>query len=396
MIDFDFNTECTGCRACADVCPQQCIAISEDTDGFVIPSVIKDHCINCGLCEKACPALNHQVDSHEDQQCFAVYHKDNVIRAKGSSGSVFFALAELVIEKLSGAVYAAAFDENLQLHHTRATDMVGVRLQMKSKYIQSDTTGIYNQVLADLREGKEVLFVGAPCQCQALHNVTPAKHREKLLLADIICHGVPSQSLFNKSIEQFEKKNNCKVTSFSFREKTKGSLRNYKITYTTPDGNTITRVGDLDDIPFCVGYFNHWTIRNSCYSCKQRGVERVADLTLGDFWGLKILFPNINDFERGYSALIVNSARGMKEIEHLSSCMLKEIPNGVQFVVEHNHAYTKPDKKSLMREVFFWCLHHCGFEFCERHFLSVQPSLFGRILNSAVIRLDKKNYSQHG
>lgn len=397
MIDFDFHNECTGCRACADVCPKQCIAISEDRDGFVMPSVDKDTCVNCGLCEKACPALNHQVEPYEYRQCYAVYHKDDEIRTEGSSGSVFFALAELIVEKQGGAAYGAAFDNNLQLHHTRVTDMDGVRSQVKSKYIQSDTTGIYRHVLTDLREGRDVLFVGTPCQCQALHNMAPAKYREKLLLADIICHGVPSQSLFNRSIKQYEKKNKCAITSFSFREKTKESLRNYKITYTTPDDNTITRIGDLDEIPFCVGYFNHWIIRNSCYGCKQRGVERVADVTLGDFWGIKEIHHELDDFEKGYSSIIVNTEKGKQIVEQLSSCAVEEIQGGVQFVATHNRAYTKPDNKSLMRKVFFWCLHHCGFEFCERHFLSVQPSLFGRILNSAVIRLDKiQNYSQHG
>ena len=397
MIDFDFHNECTGCRACADVCPKQCIAISEDRDGFVMPSVDKDTCVNCGLCEKACPALNHQVEPFEYRQCYAVYHKDDEIRTEGSSGSVFFALAELIVEKQGGAVYGAAFDNNLQLHHTRVTDMDGVRSQVKSKYIQSDTTGIYRHVLTDLREGRDVLFVGTPCQCQALHNMAPAKYREKLLLADIICHGVPSQSLFNRSIKQYEKKNNCKITSFSFREKTKESLRNYKITYTTPDGNTITRVGDLDEIPFCVGYFNHWTIRNSCYGCKQRGVERVADVTLGDFWGIKEIQPELDDFEKGYSSLIVNTEIGKQIVEQLSTCTVEEIPGGVQFVTAHNRAYTKPDEKSLMRNLFFWCLRHLGYEYCGKHFLTVPPSLPDRLINSIIIRIDRiKKYSYHG
>ena len=389
MVDFDFNTECTGCRACADVCPKQCIAICEDRDGFAMPKVDKDTCINCGLCENVCPTLNHQVKSYEDQKCYAVYHKDDEIRAEGSSGSVFFALAELIIQKQGGAVYGAAFDENLQLHHIRATDMAGVRLQMKSKYIQSDTTGIYKQVLADLQEGREVLFVGTPCQCQALHNMTAAKLRERLLLADIICHGVPSQSLFNKSIQQFEKKNKCKVTSFSFRKKTKESLRNYKLTYTTADGNTLTKVGDLDEIPFCVGYFNHWSIRNSCYACMHRGVERAADVTLGDFWGMKEIHPELEDFEKGYSSLIVNTEKGKRIVEQLSSCAVEEIPGGVQFVTAHNRAYTKPDEKSLMRKLFFWCLRHLGVEYCEKHFLTMNPSLPDRLLNSIIIRIDR-------
>lgn len=122
---------------------------------------------------------------------------------------------------------------------------------MKSKYLQSNTAGIYKQTTKDLREGREVLFVGTPCQCQALHNMLPDRLREKLLLVDFICHGVPSQSLFDKSIRHYESVNGCKINEFSFREKTKESLRNYKIAYTARDGERKTAVGDLDDIPFC-------------------------------------------------------------------------------------------------------------------------------------------------
>lgn len=396
MIDFDFKRECTGCRACSDACPKGCISFSEDYDGFVMPFIQHENCIDCGLCEKVCSALNHKVMPYDDRKCYAVYHKDEEIRHIGSSGSVFYALAEHVIKGFGGAVYGVTFDNNLRLHHTRATDMNGVRSQMKSKYIQSNTEGIYKQVLKDLREERTVLFVGTPCQCQALHNMTPAKLRDQLLIADIICHGVPSQNLFNQGIKHFEKEHKCKVTCFSFREKSNTSLRNYKITFELEDGSIQEEQKDLYDFPFCNGYLNHFTLRESCYTCKQRGVQRASDLTLGDFWGLTKLYPDINDFERGYSSLIINSERGMKALEQLSTCVIKEIPYGVQFVVEHNQAYTKPDEKSLMRKVFFWCLHHCCYGFCERHFLALPPSLLGRILNSAIIRIEKIKKLHHG
>ena len=397
MICFNFNNDCTGCRACADVCPKHCISFKEDNDGFVMPSFVEARCINCGYCERVCPAQNYQVEPYAERKCYVVYHKNDKIRADGSSGSVFYALAEMVIEKLRGEVYAAAFDDNLQLHHIRAIDMDGVHLQMKSKYIQSDTSGIYNQILIALRGGKEVLFVGTPCQCQALHNMTPPQMREKLLLVDFICHGVPSQDLFNKSIKQFEQDNKGRVLSFSFREKTKETLRNYKIIYKASDGQTLTRIGDLDEIHFCVGYFNHLTIRNSCYQCKQRTIERAADVTLGDFWGISEICPELADCEKGYSSLIVNTEKGGRIVELLSSCVINEVPDGVRFVTTHNRAYTTAENKSLMRNVFFWCLRHLGYKYCEKHFLTMSPPLLDRLLNSIVIRIDRiRNFSLYG
>jgi len=396
MINFDFHNLCTGCRACGDVCPTSSISFTKDKDGFVMPTVNVATCVDCGRCDKVCPALNHSVQTSFKNKCYAAYHKEKRIRTIGSSGSVFYALAERTIEA-DGSVYAAAFDANLQLHHTRATSLDEVYPQMKSKYLQSDTTDIYKQVTKDLREGRDVLFVGTPCQCQALHNMLPDRLRDKLLLVDIICHGVPSQNLFNKSMRHYELEHDCHVESFSFREKTKESLRNYKIEYTTKDGKRKTVVGGLDEIPFCYGFFYHYIQRNSCYTCKQRTIVRVSDLTLGDFWGLSNIKPEIFDFEAGYSSVITNTSKGQDIIDQLSSCMLEEISDGVSFVAANNRAYTKLDDKSLMRGIFFFCLRHIGYAFCEKHFLKWQRSILDRLFFSLVIRLDNiKKYILYG
>ena len=353
-----------------------------------MPTVNKATCIGCGRCDKVCPAMNHSVQTSFENKCYAAYYKEQSIRIIGSSGSVFYALAERTVEA-GGSVYAAAFDENLQLRHTRATSIDEVRPQMKSKYLQSNTTGIYKHVMKDLRECKNVLFVGTPCQCQALHNMLSDKLRDKLFLVDIICHGVPSQSLFNKSILHYEFEHGCHVDFFSFREKTKENLRNYKIECTTKNGERKTSIGVLDEIPFCYGFFYHYTQRNSCYVCKQRTIARVSDLTLGDFWGLSNIKPEVFDFEAGYSSVITNTPKGQDVIEQLSSCMFEEIPDGVSFVAANNRAYTKSDDKSSMRGIFFFCLRHIGYAFCEKHFLKWQRSIFDRPFFSLIIRLDK-------
>lgn len=327
MIHFDFNQLCTGCKACADVCNKGCISFKENDEGFFMPVIETSTCVGCHRCEQVCPAINSESQQTE-HHCFAFYHHDEEIRHIGSSGSAFYALAEWILQ-LGGSVYAAAMSEDLQLHHTRATTLDEIKRQMKSKYIQSDTSGIYRHVLDDLKADRQVLFVGTPCQCKALDNMVPVRLRSNLLIADFICHGVPSQTLFNEGIAEYERLNDCKVTAFSFREKTENALRNYGITYLTKDGTIHTKIGDLDEIPYCYGFFNHFTKRNSCYTCKQRCVDRSSNLTLGDFWGLDQLKLHLKDFNKGYSSVITNTERGKHVLSQLANCHIEEIENGV-------------------------------------------------------------------
>ena len=305
MIHFDFNQKCTGCKACADVCNKGCISFKENDEGFFMPVIETSTCVDCHRCEQVCPTINSESQQTE-HHCFAFHHQDEEIRHIGSSGSAFYAMAEWTLQR-GGSVYAAAMSDDLQLRHTRATTLDGVIRQMKSKYLQSYTAGIYRQVLDDLRADRHVLFVGTPCQCKALDNMVPTRLRTRLLIADFICHGVPSQAIFNEGIAEYERQHNCKVLTFSFREKTEKELRNYGITYLAKDGTMQTKIGELDEIPYCYGFFNHFTKRNSCYTCRQRGVERSSDLTLGDFWGLDQLKPYLKDFNKGYSSVIINT-----------------------------------------------------------------------------------------
>ena len=134
MISFDFSSHCTGCYACADICPKQCIKIADNKRGFRIPFIELEDCVNCGLCEKVCPIISKPF-LHPNKLIFCAYNKDSVERKFGSSGSIMLILAKDILSR-GGAVYGAAFDSKLQLYHTRATTIEQLLLQAKSKYIQ--------------------------------------------------------------------------------------------------------------------------------------------------------------------------------------------------------------------------------------------------------------------
>ena len=58
MIQILDKSQCCGCSACEQICPQHCICLISDEQGFLYPSIKDEYCINCKLCEKACPVIN--------------------------------------------------------------------------------------------------------------------------------------------------------------------------------------------------------------------------------------------------------------------------------------------------------------------------------------------------
>ena len=57
MINISNNTinkYCTGCGACAAICPVNAIEYKVNKNGFFEAFVMEDKCINCGRCVKVC------------------------------------------------------------------------------------------------------------------------------------------------------------------------------------------------------------------------------------------------------------------------------------------------------------------------------------------------------
>ena len=48
---------CTGCLVCVDTCKHQAIGIIKK-NGLTHVSICSDKCVNCNLCEKACPIVS--------------------------------------------------------------------------------------------------------------------------------------------------------------------------------------------------------------------------------------------------------------------------------------------------------------------------------------------------
>lgn len=199
MIKIQNKQDCCGCAACVQRCPKRCISMKEDNEGFLYPVVDESVCIDCGLCEKVCPIINRP-EKLPVKEVLAVKNRNEAERMASSSGGVFIALAKKTIEK-GGVVFGAVFDENWEVMHTYAETLDEVKPMMGSKYLQSRIGNSFRDAEKFLKEGREVLFTGTPCQVTALHNYL-RKDYLNLLSVDFLCHGVPSPGVWRKYLDE--------------------------------------------------------------------------------------------------------------------------------------------------------------------------------------------------
>lgn len=309
MIDIVKKEDCCGCESCVQRCPKNCIAMNKDKEGFLYPKVNQKLCIDCGLCEKVCPVIN-QFKQREPLIVYAAKNINEEIRKQSSSGGVFTLLAEDVIES-DGVVFGAKFNEKWEVIHDYTETKQGLTDFRGSKYVQSRIGSTYITAEQFLKEGRIVLYSGSPCQIAGLKHYLK-KDYEKLLTVDIICHGVPSPAIWNSYIEDFVSKKSLDISvinKISFRDKKNGWKRfGLSITSVNEVREETRFYEDLKTNVFLKGFLADLYLRPSCYSCPTKCLKSNSDLTLGDFWGVQNILPDIDD-DQGVSVICVNSRK---------------------------------------------------------------------------------------
>lgn len=219
---FEKKADCCGCGACQNICPKGAIEMKYDAFGIAYPVIDPALCVECGLCKKVCSYQNQRQRCDAPQLAYAAAAADGVMAKHSASGGVFAALARHIL-KAGGVVYGCAFSDDdgiLIPKHIRVDNESDLHRLQGSKYVQSITGMVYRQVKQDLKEGKNVLFSGTPCQVDALNGFLSPTKSENLLTVDIICHGTPGTRFFVDYIKEMEKQNKGKVLDFRFRDKT--------------------------------------------------------------------------------------------------------------------------------------------------------------------------------
>ncbi len=343
------KVDCYGCGACVNACPLQCIHMAVDYEGFPYPQVDHATCNECGVCIGVCPGFNTRQleDNLEAPIFFGGNINNDPVRYLSSSGGMFSLFANHILS-LNGAVYGAVYDfQRMKVVHTRAESLQDLTPMRKSKYVQSDTGFAYQAVKKDLQEKKHVLFTGTPCQVDGLC-LFLGKDYDNLLTCDIICHGVPSPGLFTNHFAQIRNKHRQPITQIDFRTKQRGwgSFLNFYIKNEFESKESLRYA--LTDAYYTL-FLANLTLRPCCYACRFASLDRKADLTMGDFWGVKKDHPRLFD-GKGTSLLLVNTKKGQQAVNAVQdSATLIEVPPPEPLPPN----LVKPTPKPSLRDAFF-------------------------------------------
>lgn len=357
-------TNCYGCLACLDKCPQKCIQINKNTLGHLYPYV-SNKCINCGACLKVCPAENNNL-YHSILHTWAVWRNDDKLRMESSSGGLASAISEFFILK-GGIVYGCAFIPEFSFAHVRCESFEDLKKIKGSKYVQSNMNGVFHSIKNDLEHNKKILFIGTPCQVASI-NLYFRNQLDSIYTIDLICHGVPSEQLLKESIPN--KIFDSAFDKVIFRD-------NIKYHFSIIRENSIIYQRPLHKDLFLKGFFTALFYRNSCYTCKFATKRRVGDITVGDFWGIDKKTITA-DFTKGISLCIVNSDKGDRLFEQIPD--ITKIKRSETEAIDGNKQLQHPVGKTIRSKIFSLLYPLLGFKY------SVVCSIPEIIIKNSIIR----------
>lgn len=335
---FSSKVDCCACGACLNVCPKNAIKMREDDAGFIYPVIDEKKCIRCYQCKKVCNYQNRG-KYNDPLKAYAAVNNDENQRMQSASGGIFSAIAKDVLLH-DGVVYGAAFNKDWSVEHHRIDDYKELIELQGCKYTQSNTAFTFKSVLKDLKADKFVVYSGTPCQIDGLYGYLK-KDYDNLLTVDIVCHGVPSNKMFNDYIASIEEKYDSNVSFFTFRDKNIGWGINGSLTIQ----NKKHKIWESAS-PYLYLFSKGKIYRENCYQCKYTSVHRPADLTLGDYWGIEKEHPELLDQldeRKGISLIIANSKKGQSYLNNLSK--LDKYESTVEKVARGNAQLNHPTEK---------------------------------------------------
>lgn len=348
------ETLCCGCGSCEQVCPKQAISMRKNSYGFDYPVIDTDKCIDCGLCVKKCQCIadNNIIDTKEEPQVYMSYINDGKALKKSSSGGIAYELGKYILEQ-NGVVFGAVYNDNMEIVHDKIDSMENLYRIQGSKYAQSKIGTTYIEAQRCLKEGRKVLYTGTPCQIGGLYHFL-GKDYDNLYTVDLICYGVASPEIFKEYVKWKETTTKGKIKDINFRNK----IDRWGISITDiqyHDRKRLLKYSEADE--WYQTFIAHVSTRESCHHCQYTNLQRMSDVTVGDYWGIEKFRPDL-DTSVGLSKVLINTDKGVEIFNNIKADIWSEqmpVDTAIRDNLKH------PPKKSDKREKFIADYEKYGF-----------------------------------
>ena len=323
------RNSCTGCEACKSICPKHCIKMITNDKGFLEPQIDYKKCIHCNLCKQICPVLKEKISIRPDES-YAVQAMDDHVRQDSSSGGVFTLLAEEIIQK-GGTVFGAAMMEDCTVKHVMVNDSKNLSKLRGSKYVQSEIGTIYLEVKKKLKEGL-VLFSGTPCQVAGLKAFLQEDNCN-LYCVDVVCHGVPSPTIFKCYLQELEEKYHDKIIDVNFRYKDY-SWVDFHIRIQFQNGKIINE--PIRENSYMAAFLSNLILRPSCFECRFQNFCSSADITIGDYWGIENIHQDDEKLldDKGTTFVMIQNSKGKQLFDRVKKrvyCVETDIDKAIPY-----------------------------------------------------------------
>lgn len=335
------SVNCCGCEACSQICPTGALTMKKGNGGFLYPEIEQSKCISCSLCHNVCPVL-HAGKEKLPIEVYASRIEDAELLSKSSSGGMFTALALPVIQN-GGVVFGAEYAEGYHsVKHSWCESEEDLDRFRRSKYLQSSTNKSYIQARKFLREGREVMYSGTPCQIAGLKSFL-GRDYENLLTVSLICHGVPGPDIWKRYLESLS--GNSEIEAVMFRD----NRYSWKNCHFSVKDKTQEHFMKFRESSFIRGFLGALYTRESCSACCFRSMRSGSDIVIGDYWGVWKYNPEMFD-DKGVSVLLTGSEKGSCFIKNRTG--LKTVPLEYGQVLKYNRALEESTPASSRRNEF--------------------------------------------
>ncbi len=374
--------DCTGCYACLNICPRGAITMQENEHGVLYPDIQQEACIDCGLCQKVCP-MCHSVELLPPRECIVAYAKSPAEQQTAASGGLASVVSRAIIRR-GGVVYGSSAANAFDVKHIMVTEEEHLPMLKGSKYVHSKMGTLLRSLQYDLKSGRDVLFVGTPCQVAGARNFLRRDY-PNFYTIDLVCHGVPPQKVLNGAIRYAVGDERNDIGSIAFRKKDERGRVAYGLYIKDVHGNEIYGKDISRDL-YSLGFMKALFYRPNCYRCSYAQPNRVGDLTLGDYWDRENTSELPKERRFGMSMVMVNSDKGQKLMDLISQNIMTE-NNSMENFKRHNAQLVHPMKEHPMADQFWTIFKAQGFAGTEPLMRSIRRKMRCQTLIAKASRL---------